>query len=345
MNDVTNSPQVGSELGKRRAVRRKQKKASAVPTVEVPLAPAAAAAAAAPAQAPAAEVELAPAAAAGPARRGEQSHDRRLGAGLLALGACVGIAAVLSTSAPSSGTSVPPSLAIGADASVADVLGAMAQTDDAGLQLSGCAALRTLADGGAADVATEPGAELLASGGVAAVVAAMRSHAGDAAVLAEGARALHILARVVYRSTAQMAEAGAVQTIVAALAAHPSEPEVAQWSAAALRNLAFSDAVERQIGAAGGIPLLASAIREHSTNAAVVSAGALSLPSVRAARAVRLCLTSRAWRAQAPRRCTRCPSRPGTSSRPTRQASPRRYWRSCGRGWTCRRRRGLALPG
>ena len=32
----------------------------------------------------------------------------------------------------------------------------------------------------------------------------------------------------------------------------------------------------KEIGAAGGIPLLASAIREHSTNAAVVSAGAPS---------------------------------------------------------------------
>ncbi len=156
-----------------------------------------------------------------------------------------------------------------AEAAVRAVVAALSRgAEHAPLVMGGCVALGVLVVAAPATSATA-GAD-----GVAAVLAAMRAHPGDARVQSATCYALsELVARdEINRRTA--GAAGGVAAVVAAMARHPADSFVAQRACGALGNLTrrhrqnAADAVH-----AGAATIALGAMRDFSTDVDVQTAG------------------------------------------------------------------------
>ena len=107
------------------------------------------------------------------------------------------------------------------------------------------------------------------SGGVAAVVAAMRTHADVVAVQEQGCHALHNLAISDDISTL-IGSSGGVAAVVAAMRAHADVAAVQEAGCMALKNLAIgNDTNGDLIGSSGGVEAMVAAMTQHAQIQAV----------------------------------------------------------------------------
>ena len=106
-------------------------------------------------------------------------------------------------------------------------------------------------------------AEVFASGGVAAVLAAMNMHSDNADVARWGCNALGWLANDA-EIRKQIAGNGGVAAVLAAMNTHSDNAEVARWGCYALGNLANDAEIRKQIAGNGGVAAVLAAMNTHS---------------------------------------------------------------------------------
>jgi hypothetical protein len=102
------------------------------------------------------------------------------------------------------------------------------------------------------------------SGGAAAVVAAMRTHPGNAAVAEQGCRALLIMANFTAAGAQAVVDAGGAAAAVAAMRTHSGIAAVAEHGCATAANLAqWTAAAAQSLLSAGAAPLIVAAVKSH----------------------------------------------------------------------------------
>lgn len=150
--------------------------------------------------------------------------------------------------------------------------------DIAVVQVQGCRGMSVL---GEKDETRE---QILAKGGLDAVLAALRAHPSEAEVQAAGCTAIGNFA--LGEGEATVRASGALAQVLEAMAALPAEAELQAKACRALGNCAFSPEGEADVLAKGGVAAVLAAMRAHPSDAAVQEEGCdalCNLPSAKAA--------------------------------------------------------------
>eukprot|EP00290_Baffinella_frigidus_P031750 CAMPEP_0180268050 /NCGR_PEP_ID=MMETSP0988-20121125/1895_1 /TAXON_ID=697907 /ORGANISM="non described non described, Strain CCMP2293" /LENGTH=362 /DNA_ID=CAMNT_0022238809 /DNA_START=15 /DNA_END=1103 /DNA_ORIENTATION=- len=153
---------------------------------------------------------------------------------------------------------------------------------DAGVQEAGCEALWYLCFNAATKLK-------VSSGGMKAVVAALRGHVGAEEVQEAGCRALAKITNAervepllhIFDSWGEEALSGIIETVLAGMRAHAFAPGVQEQAFLALGNLATArDTTKDKIAELGGLEALLAGMRAHADAAGVQVAGSSALCSL-----------------------------------------------------------------
>ena len=111
-----------------------------------------------------------------------------------------------------------------------------------------------------------------AAGGVAAIVASMRTHATNEDLQANACVALRSLA-LLEASRAPIVAAGGIDVIVAAMRAHPANASIQESGCSVFDDLSIIEANRPRIANAGGVDAVQAAMCAHSSVKMICSWG------------------------------------------------------------------------
>jgi hypothetical protein len=115
-------------------------------------------------------------------------------------------------------------------------------------------------------------------GGIEALLAGMRAHAGAAGVQVAGCLALYSLCDQHEDNRVKVAEHFGIEAVLASMNAHEDDPMVQQQGCRALSNLCSKNANNQaKIAALGGIKAVVGGMRTHAGAAGVQVAGCRAL--------------------------------------------------------------------
>eukprot|EP01048_Picozoa_sp_COSAG05_P019626 COSAG05_NODE_3123_length_2306_cov_1.765745_2_plen_599_part_00 len=150
--------------------------------------------------------------------------------------------------------------------------------EDAEIQAASWAIVWRRSDAGPGK-ANAYGNGIAAADGMAVLAAAMRQHAGEAAVLEQAFHATRILCRQVDNRVA-FAAAGGIAAVLRGMGAHVGSAAVQEQGCSALVNLADGEEHKAAIAAAGGIAAVVRGMGAHAGSAAVQEYGCTALSNL-----------------------------------------------------------------